>query len=104
MIVLHEAQQTAGFGAEVAATIAQTAFESLDAPPVRVASEDTPVPFSANLEAEVYSAKAKLKRAVEDILAWYRMLDFGMHHGDERASQGHERLQYLGKILLLCAQ
>ena len=35
---------------------------------------------------------------------WYRMLDFGMHHGDERASQGHERLQYLGKILLLCAQ
>jgi 2-oxoisovalerate dehydrogenase E1 component beta subunit len=49
-IVLHEASRTGGIGGEIAATIAEEAFEWLDAPVLRVASIDTPVPYSPTLE------------------------------------------------------
>jgi 2-oxoisovalerate dehydrogenase E1 component beta subunit len=49
-IVLHEASRTGGVGGEIAATIAEQAFEWLDAPVVRVAALDTPVPYSPPLE------------------------------------------------------
>ena len=41
---------TGGFGAEIAATIAEEAFEDLDAPLKRITAPDTPVPFSPSLE------------------------------------------------------
>jgi len=49
-IVLHEASRTGGIGGEIAATSAEEAFEWLDAPLVRLASLDTPVPYSPPLE------------------------------------------------------
>ena len=49
-IVLHEASRTGGIGGEIAAILAEEAFEWLDAPVVRVASIDTPVPYSPPLE------------------------------------------------------
>jgi 2-oxoisovalerate dehydrogenase E1 component beta subunit len=49
-IVLHEASRTGGIGGEVAATVVERAFEWLDAPIVRIASLDTPVPYSPPLE------------------------------------------------------
>ncbi|OLE51560.1 MAG: alpha-ketoacid dehydrogenase subunit beta [Acidobacteria bacterium 13_1_20CM_3_53_8] len=50
VMVLHEASRTGGIGGEIAATIVEEAFEWLDAPVVRVASIDTPVPYSPPLE------------------------------------------------------
>jgi 2-oxoisovalerate dehydrogenase E1 component beta subunit len=49
-IILHEASRTGGIGGEVAALVAEKAFEWLDAPILRVASLDTPVPYSPPLE------------------------------------------------------
>ena len=49
-IVLHEASRTGGIGGEIAALLGEEAFEWLDAPVVRVASIDTPVPYSPPLE------------------------------------------------------
>jgi 2-oxoisovalerate dehydrogenase E1 component beta subunit len=49
-IVLHEASRTGGIGGEIAALIAEEAFEWLDAPVIRIASLDTPVPYSPPLE------------------------------------------------------
>ncbi|MGQ0569081.1 MAG: alpha-ketoacid dehydrogenase subunit beta [Armatimonadota bacterium] len=50
-LVVHEATRTGGVGAEVAALIAEEAFDSLDGPVVRLASKDAPVPHSPVLEA-----------------------------------------------------
>jgi pyruvate/2-oxoglutarate/acetoin dehydrogenase E1 component len=50
VLVLHEDTRTGGFGAEIAATIAEDAFEDLDAPVKRIAAPDSPVPFSPPLE------------------------------------------------------
>ena len=49
-LVLHEASRTGGIGGEIAALIAEEAFEWLDAPVVRIGSLDTPVPYSPPLE------------------------------------------------------
>jgi len=50
-LLLHEATRTGGIAGELAAIIAEEAFEYLDAPVVRVASADTPVPYAPPLEA-----------------------------------------------------
>lgn len=70
LLVLHEAPRTAGFGAEIAAVIAEEAFGLLDAPPMRVTGEDLPIPFSRSLESGIYSAKSRLREAIERLLAY----------------------------------
>jgi 2-oxoisovalerate dehydrogenase E1 component beta subunit len=66
-LVLHEDTLTGGFGAEIAATIGQEAFEHLDAPVRRIAAPDTPVPFAPVLE------KAFIPQ-VDDVVAGIREL------------------------------
>lgn len=70
LVVLHEATRTGGFGGEVTAEIAEAAFAHLDAPPARVGGADLPIAFSKQIEAEVYSAQARLTAAIERTLAY----------------------------------
>jgi 2-oxoisovalerate dehydrogenase E1 component len=69
VLVLHEAPLTAGFGAEIAATLGRDGFEWLDAPIARVAGLDMPVPFSRALE-EVYSPRTRLLPALRELLQY----------------------------------
>ena len=49
-MILHEASLTGGIGGEISAIIAEEAFEWLDAPVIRIASIDAPVPFAPEME------------------------------------------------------
>lgn len=69
VLVLHEAPLTGGFGGEVAAAIGERGFGFLDAPVMRVAALDTPVPFSKSLEA-IHAPKDRLLPALRDLLAY----------------------------------
>jgi 2-oxoisovalerate dehydrogenase E1 component len=69
LLVLHEAPFTAGFGAEIAATLGRAGFEWLDAPIARVAGLDIPVPFSKALE-EIYSPKSRVLPALRELLQY----------------------------------
>jgi 2-oxoisovalerate dehydrogenase E1 component beta subunit len=68
-LLLYEARRTGGIGGELAAIIAEEAFEYLDAPITRIASEDAPVPYAPPLEAaflpSVEKVVAAAKRLVE---------------------------------------
>ena len=69
VIILHEANLTGGVGAELSAYISEHLFEHLDAPVLRVASLDTPVPFARALEQEYLPAERFLKQ-LEFLLAY----------------------------------
>jgi pyruvate dehydrogenase E1 component beta subunit len=67
-LVIHEAPLTAGFGAEVVATIVEQAFWSLAAPVMRVAAPDTPYPIASLEQLYVPSAERALN-AVRRVMA-----------------------------------
>ena len=67
VIILHEDTLTGGFGAEVSSLISEFCFEYLDAPIVRAASMDTPVPFAVNLENQ-FLPKDRFKKKLLDLL------------------------------------
>ena len=69
-LIVHEANMTAGFGAEIAALIAAEAFGYLDAPVMRVASLDVPVPFSPPLEMAMLPSVDKIAAAARQLLAY----------------------------------
>jgi 2-oxoisovalerate dehydrogenase E1 component len=69
-LVVHEAQLTGGFGAEVAARIAEKAFAWLDAPVRRVAYPDSPVPYAKALEQALLPTKEKVLAAAREVLAF----------------------------------
>jgi pyruvate/2-oxoglutarate/acetoin dehydrogenase E1 component len=70
VIVLHEAPLTGGAGGEIAARIAERAFDWLDAPVVRLASLDTPVPYSPPLEEFFLPNRDKVLRSARELLAY----------------------------------
>jgi 2-oxoisovalerate dehydrogenase E1 component beta subunit len=70
VLVLHEDTRTGGFGAEIAATIAEEAFEDLDAPVRRIAAPDTPVPFSPPLEKAFIPQVDDVAAALRDLAAY----------------------------------
>ncbi|MCQ2992453.1 alpha-ketoacid dehydrogenase subunit beta, partial [Pseudomonas tremae] len=69
-LVLHEATRTGGIGGEIAAMIAEEAFEYLDAPVARLGSLDTPVPYSPPLEAAFLPNRDKVVAAVRKLVEY----------------------------------
>ena len=69
VIVLHEDCLTGGIGGELVALITEHCFEQLDAPVLRVASMDTPVPFAVSLEKQ-FLASERLGEAIERIMKY----------------------------------
>jgi pyruvate dehydrogenase E1 component beta subunit len=66
-VVIHEAPLTAGFGAEVVATIVEEAFWSLTAPIARVAAPDTPYPI-ASIEGFYVPSAERVLAAVRRVM------------------------------------
>jgi 2-oxoisovalerate dehydrogenase E1 component len=69
VLILHEDTLTGGIGAEISAWINEHCFQHLDAPVIRVASLDTPVPFAPTLEQN-FLPKGRLKTRIQELLAF----------------------------------
>ena len=67
VLLLHEDTLTGGIGGEIAAWIAENCFHLLDAPVLRCASLDTPIPFSIELENN-FMAKNRLDESIQKLL------------------------------------
>jgi len=69
VLLLHEDTLVGGIGGEIAAWIAENCFQYLDAPVMRCASLDTPVPFNMELEKN-FLAKARLGETIDKLLTF----------------------------------
>jgi 2-oxoisovalerate dehydrogenase E1 component len=69
VMVLHEDNLTGGMGGEISAWIAEHCFEYLDAPVMRCASLDTPIPFNTVLEKQ-YLANSRLQEMMQRLLSY----------------------------------
>lgn len=69
VLVLHEDTLTGGIGGEIASWIAEHCFNFLDAPVLRCASLDTPIPFSSELEQN-FLAKSRISDRVKTLLGY----------------------------------
>lgn len=67
VLVLHEDCLTGGIGGEISSLISENCFESLDAPVIRCASLDTPVPFASDLEDQ-FLANKNLNEKIDYLL------------------------------------
>lgn len=67
VLILHEDTLTGGIGAEISAWINEHCFTSLDAPVLRVASLDTPIPFAPTLERN-FLPQDRLKSKIEELM------------------------------------
>jgi len=69
IVVAHQAPKTGGFGAELAARIQEEAFDELDAPVVRVAGLNTPLPYDVGLEKKALVYEDDIVAGVRQVLA-----------------------------------
>jgi 2-oxoisovalerate dehydrogenase E1 component len=69
VLVLHEDSLTGGIGGEISAWITEHCFASLDAPVMRCASLDTPIPFNTELEKN-FLAKSRLAATIQRLLEY----------------------------------
>lgn len=69
VLILHEDTLTGGIGGEISAWISEHCFELLDAPVMRCASLDTPVPFNMDLEKN-FMAKSRLEITVKKLMTY----------------------------------
>src|SRR5437870_2588244 len=69
LLVVHEAIKRGGFGGEIAAIVAEEAFEDLDAPPRRLAGLETPIPYAQHLEKTVVPQVEDIVRVARELVA-----------------------------------
>jgi pyruvate/2-oxoglutarate/acetoin dehydrogenase E1 component len=69
LLIVHEAVEAFGVGAEIAARMADIGFDELDAPIIRVAAPFSPVPFSPALEDEWRVNETKILAALRRLMA-----------------------------------
>jgi pyruvate dehydrogenase E1 component beta subunit len=67
-VVVEEGWRVAGFGAEIADRVQRECFDDLDAPVLRVTSEDVPMPYAKNLEQAYLPQPEKVAAAVQRVL------------------------------------
>ena len=67
-MIVHEEVKFAGSGAEIAAMVAEHAFDYLDAPILRVAAAFTPIPFSRPLEMDYLPDEKNIIEAIRKVL------------------------------------
>jgi 2-oxoisovalerate dehydrogenase E1 component len=70
LLIAHEANRTAGFGAELAARASEFGFSYLDAPIVRVAGKDCPIPYCKDLEEAILPQKKDLEEAMRKLAVY----------------------------------
>jgi pyruvate/2-oxoglutarate/acetoin dehydrogenase E1 component len=70
VLIVDEANETCAAGAQVAALIAEQAFEDLDGPVRRVATPDVPIPFSPPLEHALLPSVDRVKEAARELLEY----------------------------------
>ena len=70
VVIVDEANMTCAAGAQVAAVIAEKAWEDLDGPVVRVATPDVPIPFSPPLEQAVLPQVDDVREACRELLEY----------------------------------
>ena len=68
LVIVHEAWQKGGFGAEVSALVVENAFDYLDAPIQRVGARDVPMPYNDGLEVEVIPSVDRIANAIRDVM------------------------------------
>ena len=69
LVVVNEGCRTGGYASEVAATLGEVVFEYLDAPIMRVAGEDAPIPANLRLEQEVVPQVKDILATVHQMMA-----------------------------------
>jgi pyruvate/2-oxoglutarate/acetoin dehydrogenase E1 component len=69
LLVVHEAIKRGGFGGEIAAIVAEEAFDDLDAPPRRLAGLETPIPYAQHLEKSVVPQVEDIVRVAKELVA-----------------------------------
>lgn len=70
VIVIHEDTLTGGFGAEIAARIADSCFQFLDAPVKRIAAKDAHIPYSPILENEILPNRDVIYKGIKELLKY----------------------------------
>ncbi|TME77807.1 MAG: alpha-ketoacid dehydrogenase subunit beta [Chloroflexi bacterium] len=69
LLVVHEAIKRGGYGGEIAAIVAEEAFDDLDAPPRRLAGLETPIPYAQHLEKTVVPQVEDIVRVARELVA-----------------------------------
>lgn len=69
LLIVHEAHKVAGWGAEIASTVMEEAFDYLDAPVCRLGAKQCPLPFNLGLENAVVPQDQEIEEAIKNLIS-----------------------------------